>query len=142
MKPVIFLLLIVVLGSCKPKTVVPETIAPLVGKWRLEAYESTVNGKKEWTLTSINASTANYILIREDGVLLTGNGQELCCAPAALIVNGKRFEIVPKSAIPNNPMCALVDCIGCATWDIEWSEDTFILNLCVSSSRSRYVRED
>ena len=142
MKSFIFLLLIVALGSCKPKAVVPETIAPLVGKWRLDAYETTVNGKKEWTLTSINASTANYIQIREDGVLLTGNGQELCCAPSSLTINGKRFEIIPKSAIPDNPMCALVDCIGCATWDIEWTEDTFVLSLCINSSRSRYVREN
>lgn len=140
MKYLLSCLLFLSMTQCRDKNVAPETLQPLVGKWRLEAYEVTNNGKKEWVIAYDNQTSANYLIFRSDGAILQGNGLGICCGPNALNINGKTFEIKPQSPIPDNPGCALIDCIGCPTWKLELSDDEFILNLCSLSSKSKYVR--
>lgn len=140
MKYILYLLLYLSMANCRDKYVAPETLQPLVEKWRLEAYEVTNNEKKGWVIASVSLTPASYLIFRSDGVILHGNGLGICCGPNALDVNGKTFEIKPQSLIPGNPGCALIDCIGCPTWKLELSDDEFILNLCSVGSKSKYVR--
>lgn len=137
MKYLLFFLLFLSMAQCRDKNVAPETLQPLVAKWRLVAYERVENGKKVWK--DVGSQSPSFVTFRFDGVILDSRGLPYCCPPTALNINGKEFKIIPKTAIPENPICAAVDCIGCATWEIEWSEDEFILNLC-GWSKSKYVR--
>ena len=120
------------------KNASPETLQPLVAKWRLVAYERTENGKKVWK--EADPQYPSYLSFRFDGVVLDSKDLPYCCAPGALNINGKLFEIKPQANIPDNPMCALVDCIGCPIWNITLTGDEFILNLCGIGSVTKYTR--
>ncbi|WP_428655477.1 hypothetical protein [Runella sp.] len=140
MKIVQYFLLFLVTVSCREKTPTPpETLAPLVGKWRLDAYERTENGKKVWK--AVDPQSTSFLSFRFDGVVLDSKGLPSCCAPGSLTINGKEFKIIPQAALPENPSCAYIDCISCATMDIELTGDTFIQHSCFGS-RSRYVRDN
>lgn len=138
MKYLVCFLLFLSMVQCRDKNAGPETLQPLVAKWRLAAYERVENGKKVWK--EADQQSPSFISFRFDGVVLDGKGLPYCCPPTALNINGKEFKIIPKTAIPENPICAFVDCIGCPTWEIELTDDEFILSLCSIGSRSKYVR--
>ncbi len=138
MKYLLFFLLFLSMANCREKNAAPETLQPLVAKWRLVAYERTENGKKVWK--EADPQYPSYLSFRFDGVVLDSKGLPYCCAPGALNINGKLFEIKPQANIPDNPTCALIDCIGCPIWDITLTGDEFILNLCGIGSVSKYVR--
>lgn len=137
MKYLLYFLLFLSMAHCRDKNVAPEILQPLVGKWRLVAYERVENGRKVWK--EVDPQSPSFVSFRFDGVVLDSKELPYCCPPSALNINGKEFKIVPKAAIPENPVCAYVDCIGCAAWEIEWSGDEFILDLC-GWSKSKYVR--
>ncbi|RDB05115.1 hypothetical protein DVG78_14630 [Runella aurantiaca] len=126
------------MAQCRDKNVAPETLQPLVGKWRLVAYERIENGNKVWK--EADPQSPSFLFFRFDGVVLDSKELPLCCPPNALNINGKEFTIIPKSALPENPTCAYVDCIGCALWEIKLTEDTFILDDCGISLKREYVR--
>ena len=137
MKYLLYFLLFLFMANCRDKNVAPEILQPLVGKWRLVAYERVENGSKVWK--EVDPHSPSFVFFRFDGVVLDSKELPYCCPPSALNINGKKFEIVPKAVIPENPVCAYVDCIGCATWEIELTGDEFILQLC-GWSKSKYVR--
>jgi hypothetical protein len=135
MKKLILVLFLVGLFGCKEKQLSPEELQPLVGKWRLSAVQPT---GKNWEY--VTQSGQYQFEIRYDGVILDANGLPACCAPKSLKVNGKLFTIEPKESLPNNPLCALVSCAACETWDIDLQNDTLIVSYCEGSGRNRFVR--
>lgn len=132
-------ILLIVLGACKKDSPQPEPeIEAIVGKWKLTAYEKMVNGTNSWVPTDRGP---HYMVVRYDGLILDLNG---CpnCAPRSYYVNGKLFEVNPKAEIKASLNCPLVDCIGCATWDMTQSENELIVTHCApSKTRSKYIRE-
>lgn len=135
MKKLILVLFLVSLLGCKEKSLSPEELQPLVGKWRLSAVQP--NGK-DWEF--VTQSGQHQFEIRYDGVILDSNGLPACCSPKSLKVNGKLFTIEPKESLPNNPQCALVNCIACEIWDIDLQGNTFILSSCLGNNRNRFEK--
>lgn len=138
MKYLLSFFLFLSMVQCRDKNAGPETLQPLVAKWRLATYERVENGKKVWK--EVDSQSPSFISFRFDGVVLDSKGLPYCCPPSALNINGKEFKIIPKATIPENPTCAYIDCIGCPTWEIELRDNDFILSLCSIGSRSKYVR--
>lgn len=136
MKNIVWLLLFVGLFSCKEKQLTPEDIKPLVGKWRLTAVQPV--GKNEWEF--VTQSGQHQFEIRYDGVVLYPDGLPMCCGPKYLKVNGKVFTIVPKEGLPNNPLCALVNCVGCETLDMDLQGEVLITGTCNGSGRSQFEK--
>ena len=142
MKRYLYILLIpFLLLNCKKEKEPAPVIRGIVGRWRLDAVEKTVNGQKVWEKVSYDPPT--YLAFRFDGVILDGKGLPWCCSPEMLIVNGTSFKIEPKAKVPSNPQCAYVDCFTCPSWDLEPKENELILTSSCQSlnSRSRYFRE-
>jgi hypothetical protein len=143
MKRYLYTLLIpFLLLNCKEREPEPlPAIKEIVGKWRLDAIEKTVNGQTAWEKVSYDQPW--YLVFRFDGVILDGNGLPYCCAPETLIVNGAPFKIKPRAEIPENPQCYLVDCASCPSWDLEQKENELILTsgCAYMKYRQRYLRE-
>ncbi|MCF0075736.1 hypothetical protein LZD49_35020 [Dyadobacter sp. CY261] len=137
--PLFSIILLFVLVACEKDSPKPDPeIKTIVGKWKHTAYEKNVNGSNIWVPID---GEPNYIVFRYDGVILDSNG---CpnCAPKSYYVNGKLFEVIPKEAISISSQCPIVDCIGCATWDIDQSDNELIVTLCEpSNTKSKYIRE-
>ena len=138
MKYILYFLLFLSTTNCRDKNVTPETLQPLVGKWRLVAYERLENGKRVWK--EADPQSPSFVSFRFDGIVLDSKGLPYCCSPNDLNINGKEFVIIPRATVPENPTCAYVDCIGCATWEIKLTGDTFILDDCGISLKREYVR--
>ena len=138
MKYLLYLLLFLFMANCRDKNVAPETLQPLVGKWRLVAYERMENGTKVWK--EADPQSTLFVSFRFDGVVLDSKELTYCCPPSALNINGKEVKIIHKTALPENPTCAFIDCMGCPTWEIKLTGDTFILDSCFNSLKSKYVR--
>lgn len=142
MRKLLFVLMMLAgLVGCKKDDgpeALPE-IASLVGRWKTAAYENVVDGAKVWVAVSGEASYLNF---RYDGVILDSKGLPACCAPGAYYLNGVLFKVDPKEAVPKNPQCALVDCIGCDTWSMEQTGNELILSICNPNGlRAKYVRD-
>lgn len=138
MKYILYFLVFLSMANCRDKNVAPEILQPLVGKWRLAAHERVENGTKVWK--EVDPQSTSFVSFRFDGVVLNSKDLPLCCPPTALNINGKEFVIIPRATVPENPTCAYVDCIGCSTWEIKLTEDTFILDDCGISLKREYVR--
>jgi hypothetical protein len=141
MKKLLFALMIpLVLVGCKKDNPEPEPeIRSIVSTWKQIAYETTVNGNKVWVPTQ---GEPGFLTFRFDGLILDSKGLPACCAPKAYYLNGVFFEVKPKAEVPINEQCALVDCVGCSTWNIEQTENELIVSLCEPlKSRSKYIRE-
>jgi hypothetical protein len=142
MKKLLFALMIsLVMVACKMDEPEPEPeIAAIVDRWKLTAYENTVNGEKVWVPVQ---GEPYYMSFRFDGVILDSKGLPACCSPKAYYLNGVLFQIKPKTEVPVNQQCALVDCIGCDTWSIEQTGNELIVTLCepFTATRSKYIRE-
>lgn len=136
MRNILLVLFLAGLFSCKEKQLSPEELQPLVGKWRVTAIQPA--GKTEWEF--VTQSGQHQFEIRYDGVILGPDGLPICCGPKYLKVNGKVFTIVPKEGLPDNPLCALVNCVGCDTLDMDLQGDVLTTNTCNGSGRSRYER--
>ncbi|MPR33739.1 hypothetical protein [Salmonirosea aquatica] len=141
----IFLLPLLLLNCKKESEPAPlPAIEEIVGKWRLDAVEKTVNGQKVWEQVSGPVPIFTYYLVfRFDGVILGEKGLSWCCSPETLIVNGTSFKIKPKAKVPTNPQCAYVDCISCPSWDLEQRDNELILTSACEflNYRHRYLRE-
>ena len=132
-------ILLFVLVACKKDGSPPDPeIKEIVGKWKRIAVEENVNGSNIWVLTD---GEPLYMVFRYDGVIFDGNGCRNC-APNSYYVNGKLFQVMPKEDVKNNASCPMVDCIACATWDIDQSSNELIITLCEPyNRRSKYIRE-
>jgi hypothetical protein len=141
MKYLTYCLLLLLLWGCADREVSPKVVKPLVGTWRLAAYEQTQNGKKEWV--KLPAGQGYTLQIREDGAVLNEFGRPICCGPSALRINGRFFRIQPKGTLPENPACAHVRCATCEVWHIDLQKDAqafFYTCPNRNSGKSRYVR--
>ncbi len=140
MKKGISILLLIISESiflgCENRELSPEEIRPLVGRWHLDAVASNET-TNEWKPISANQSDA--FQIRYDGVILTGEGLETCCAPRTITFKKRVFLIESKEPIPPNPTCAVVDCLNCETLDIELKNDTIIVSYCFGGRR-RFIK--
>ena len=74
MKRILYALLLPILlvGCKKHDFEIPPTIKELVGKWRLQAVEKTVNGQTVWE--EVPAADVSTFTIRFDGVILDKDG--------------------------------------------------------------------
>jgi hypothetical protein len=133
------LLIPYLLLNCKHEPAPLPAIKEIVGKWRLDAVETTINGQTVWE--KANDTPPVYIVFRFDGVILNSDGLRDCCAPDSLIVNGTPFKIKPAAEILSNPQCAYVYCMPCSPWDLKKSDNELILTRnCGNKSRFRYFR--
>lgn len=144
MKRCLYILLIpfFFLNCKKEKDFAPlPAIKEIVGRWRLDAVEKTVNGQKVWE--KVTYDPPSYLAFRFDGVILDENGLPACCAPDSLVVNGTSFKIKPQAQVPENPQCHLVDCAICSYWDLEQKGNEIILTPSCQflNHRQRYLRE-
>ncbi len=122
--------------GCEKRELSSEEIRPLVGRWNLEAVESNET-TNEWK--PIIAEQSDAFQIRYDGVILNEEGLGICCSPKSLTFNQRVFVIRQKEAIPPNPLCSLVDCAVCETWNFDLKNDTLIVSFCLGG-RSRFVK--
>jgi len=142
MKRYLYILLVpLLLLNCKKEPAPLPAIKEVVGRWRLDAVEKTVNGQQIWE--KVPADPPSHLVFRFDGVILDENGLPWCCVPDSLIVNGTPFKIKPLASIPENPQCHLVDCAACSSWDLEQKENELTLtsNCEFVHYRRRYLRE-
>lgn len=107
------------------------------GAWRLDAVERGMGNQKSWE--KVDSTRADTLTFRTDGVILDTKGLPRCCSPTSLVINGQLVEIKPSMAVPANPLCASVNCVSCATWDIQLSANEMIVAPC-NMSRLKYVR--
>jgi hypothetical protein len=143
MRRIIYLLILpVILSACKKEHFdsIGE-IEPLVGKWRLEAYEKTVNGQKTWE--KVPDDQLSYLSFRFDGVILGSDGLPRCCAPKSFTLNGVLFIIEPKADVVHNPVCDLIDCFSCENWVINQNGGEIIVSTSCDSftQTAKYTRE-
>ena len=142
MKQLIYaLLLYILLFGCKKDPTPLPAIQEIVGRWRLDAMEKTVNGQKVWE--KVDDTSPAYLAFRFDGVVLDSKGLPWCCSPDTLVVNVTPFKIKPQAEVPSNPQCALIDCLSCSSWYLEQKENELTLtSKCESLNyRHRYLRE-
>lgn len=142
MKPIYLILLISsILIECKDKQMDPDPeINGIVGKWRFEGYEKEENGNKIWFKETTDQPS--FLTIRFDGIMLNSNGLPACCRPGSYNLNGTFYKIEPKADIPENPQCALVDCVGCETLQLDQTGDEMIMTYCEPlGTRIKYVRD-
>ena len=128
----------VILFGCRKDNPDPA-IESIVGKWQLEAYEKTLNGGKVWETTQ--GGQPSYLTFRFDGVMLDSKELPMCCPPTGYYLNGTFFAIKPRTSLPHNPQCDLIDCIGCANLDLEQTGDELVITYCAPvSTRVKFVR--
>lgn len=142
MKRYLYILLLpLFLLNCKKEPTPLRAIKKIVGRWRLDAVEKTVNGQKVWEKVSFDSPS--YLVFRFDGVILDEKGFPWCCSPNTLVVNGTPFKIKPQDKVPTNPQCALINCYSCPSWNLEQKENELVLaSECeFQNYRSRYLRE-
>ncbi|CAG5000003.1 hypothetical protein DYBT9275_02364 [Dyadobacter sp. CECT 9275] len=137
---IVWVLVSVVFWNCKKdKEETPLPFESIVGRWRADAVENTVNGQKVWE--KVLYTDPYYFSFRDDGVILDSRGLPACCSPDSLKVNGVAFKIIPQSGLPDNPACAYVDCVGCPSWDIQQNGDEIIISYCYGVQRAKFIRE-
>ena len=144
MKRLMYALLLpfLLLNCKKERELAPlPAIKEIVGRWRLDAMEKTVNGQKVWE--KVTSDPPSYLTFRFDGLLMDEKGLPWCCSPNTLVVNGTPFKIKPQDKVPTNPQCALINCYSCPSWNLEQKENELVLaSECeFQNYRSRYLRE-
>jgi len=134
-----FLLPILLIGCKKDDFEPTAQIKDLVGKWRMVAMETTVNGQKIWENAS--ETRESYVVFRFDGVILNENGDQPCCTPGSLIVNGVPFTIKPLAPISSE--CISASCVLIPYWNLQQTADTLIVTpgAKLAYHRFRYIRE-
>lgn len=112
-------------------------VESISGTWRLIEEEQGIIGQSNWKAALADSSLD--ITFRNDGVVMNAKGLPACCAPTALTINGRFFEIKPATQLAANPACANVSCGNCPVWDIAISNNQLIITTC-NSPRKKYVR--
>lgn len=113
-------------------------LTSIAGSWKLiEVERLSLSNASVWE--PVPAAQADTLVFRADGVILNPDGTPRCCAPKSLIINGELMDIKPQFAIPANPICALVNCVYCPTWELSWNDDVLIVSSCLGS-KTKYVR--
>ena len=116
----------------------PEpNFAAISGTWRLAEIEKGTYGKKYWEKVASNSSESR--IFRADGAILDKDGLAVCCSPKTLLINGSKLIDVPSSPSLVNPLCSVVNCEYCETWEVEWKNEEVIITSC-DGTRHKYVR--
>ena len=133
---------IALLLSCKKDTMDVLSAASfqtIQGKWYLTAIEkNAIDGRTNFW-EPIDPAKADTLIFRSDGVILETDGKPACCAPGTLIINGSVKAVKPETALPANPLCTLVNCGNCPSWDIQMSDREMIIKPC-NNPKLKYVR--
>lgn len=133
-------LLLFSLSDCKKKDPEPDPVLKgIVGGWRLIGFEKTVNNEKVWEPVDMDKQTV--FSFRFDGVMLDKDGLPYCCASSNYVVNGTPYKVVAKAKIPENPICATVNCAACDTLKIQQRGNEMITANCFNPGRSKYTRQ-
>ena len=133
------ILFLFILLSCNSDSadMQPAALNSVAGTWRLIEIEKGGFGQKYWEATVAN--TGKDLIFREDGVILDSKSQSICCGPTSLLINGVFFEIKPSLTVTANPLCAVVNCVSCPTWEVEWRQNELIISYC-DGTREKYTK--
>jgi hypothetical protein len=142
MKRIVYILLLPILlvGCKKHDFETPPEIKALVGKWRLQAVEKTVNGQTVWE--EVSAADVSTFTIRFDGVLLGSDGLPPCCGLDRYSVDGVPYVVKPQMKVPYNAECELLNCASCPRNMTIENKELIVTSMCEKSiSRAKYVRD-
>jgi hypothetical protein len=109
------------------------------GKWYLSAIEKNAIDGTGSSWEPVKSNQADTLIFRSDGVILETDGKPACCAPGTLLVNGSLMAVKPQTALPPNPLCTMVNCVNCTTWELYLSGNEMIVSPC-SKPRLKYIR--
>lgn len=143
LQPILILLFILLsLPACKSDldSMVQGEVSTdsIAGVWKLIEKEEGTYGKKYWM--TVAAKPSDTRIFRSDGVILTADSLEVCCRPKELLINGKLIEVKALDSIAPNPTCALIECVACPTWEIEYRGRELIITYC-DGLRLKYQRQ-
>ncbi|TDE16238.1 hypothetical protein [Dyadobacter psychrotolerans] len=131
------LLFLFLLLSCKKDSdEATPNFASISGTWRLAEIEKGTYGKKFWEKVDFKPSETR--IFGTDGTILDKDGLAVCCSPKNVLINGKTLDVRTNPSL-TNPLCSLVDCIYCETWEMEWKNDEIIVTYC-DGARYKYLR--
>lgn len=134
------LLPILLVGCKKDDFETPPVIKELVGKWRLQAIEKTVDGQTVWE--EVPAKEADTFTIRFDGILLGSDGLPPCCGLNRYSVDGVPYVVKPQVKVPYNAQCELLNCASCPRNMVVDKSELLVISTCEKSIiRSKYVRQ-
>jgi len=117
-----------------PDYALTESVA---GLWHLSEKEAGSFGKKYWI--DAQATSKDSRIILRDGSILGEDSLTVCCAPTSLFINKRLIEVKPNPTLTTNPLCTLIECISCPTWDLEWAGNQLIITYC-DGTRLKYLR--
>ncbi|WP_138477805.1 hypothetical protein [Dyadobacter bucti] len=143
MKAILYIpVFLIVLFSCKKDDMdmlsADDAMASITGPWRLiEVEKGLATGQTSWA--PVAAGKGDTLSFRSDGVVLDGESKPICCGPNTLIINGAVMPVKPQQPLAPNPACALINCVGCTTWELQFVENELIVTIC-NSQRMKYVR--
>lgn len=143
MKSILYISIsLIVLIACKKDDTdtlfADYAITPITGSWRLiEVEKGLATGQTSWA--PVAAGQSDTLSFRYDGVVLDGGGEPICCGPNTLIINGVVRPVKPQQPLAPNPACALINCVGCTTWELQFAGNELIITSC-NGQRMKYVR--
>ena len=139
LRQVYILFFLFLIQSCKSEDagVMDADFVSVSGTWRLIEIEKGSFGQKFWEATG--NKPAKNLIFREDGAILDSDSLAVCCGPTSLLINGQFFEIKPQQTVVVNPICAVVNCTSCPTWEITWNGNQMIITYC-DGSREKYTK--
>jgi hypothetical protein len=117
-----------------PSMVDTESVA---GTWHLSEKEMGSFGKKYWI--DAQGTSKDIRVILPDGSILDADSLMICCAPTSLLINKRLVELKPNPSLTVNPLCALMECVSCPTWDLEWAGNQLVITYC-DGTRLKYLR--
>ena len=135
-----FILFLFILLCCKEDSdaLLPQAyFFSIAGTWRLTEIEKGTFGQKYWEPANVKPS--DNIIFIANGSVLDSDSLKRCCSPTSLLINGQLLDIPPSTTLAPNPICAVVNCVSCPTWEIEWKNDELIISYC-DGSRQKYTR--
>lgn len=109
----------------------------ITGTWRLAEIEKGTFGQKYWE--AANSQPSDNLIFTSNGAVLDSDSLKRCCSPTSLLINGQLFNVQPNATLAPNPVCAVINCVSCPTWEIEWKNDEIIIAYC-DGSREKYTR--
>jgi len=138
-RQVYILFFLFLIQSCKSEDagVMSADFVLVSGTWRLIEIEKGSFGQKFWEASTIKP--AKNLIFRQDGAILDSDSLAVCCGPTSLLINSQFFEIKPQQTVVVNPICAVVNCTSCPTWEITWNGNQMIITYC-DGSREKYTR--
>lgn len=135
----IFIILFLIISCEKDseKLTQDSALESIAGTWYLSEKETGSYGQKYWT--DAQASQKDHRIILNDGSILDLDSLVVCCPPSALVINKSYVELAKNGQFAANPMCALVSCETCPSWELTWTGHTMVITYC-NGTRLKYVK--